>query len=107
MDNAKAAIDRLDGALDEYNALKKDIDRLADDSIFLSSIYFGNVCRQDYSLQRHGRRNSQRESAAFQCTDNHILHCHHNKRFSDIPLRFQMGLWTQMAVKKKEHQSGI
>ena len=30
MDNAKAAIDRLDGALDEYNALKKDIDRLAE-----------------------------------------------------------------------------
>ena len=29
MDNAKAAIDRLDGALEEYNALKKDIDRLA------------------------------------------------------------------------------
>ena len=30
MDNAKAAIDRLDGALDEYNALKKDIDKLAE-----------------------------------------------------------------------------
>ncbi|MBE6125971.1 MAG: DUF4298 domain-containing protein [Erysipelotrichaceae bacterium] len=29
MDNAKAAIDRLDGALEEYNALKKDIDKLA------------------------------------------------------------------------------
>ena len=29
MDNAKAAIDRLDGALEEYNALKKEIDKLA------------------------------------------------------------------------------